>query len=395
MFIRSACAIALAPSLAMGQGALFQWTGDLPGGHFWALSNGVSRDGSTVVGQSGSYRSPWGESTRFTFERGLEPLGCLPGHEQSAASAVSANGATIVGYSLIGEHWEAYVWSEETGMVGLGDVPGGRHESVAFDVSDDGRTVVGRATGELNGRQVGEAFRWTAQTGMTTLGHLATDPNRKSSIARAVSGDGSVIVGNSSKDGRGYEAFRWTEREGMVGLGDLPGGSGKSTAWGVSSDGRWIVGSGTSPHDWWNGSAKEAARWTPDGEIEGLGFLPGDETFKHSLATAISDDGRVVVGQAQSSGFAGGNGTHAVIWRPGEGIRTLESVLLDYGIDVAAQGWQLDGATGISGDGRTIVGYGVFQRQGTQGWVARLPVPAPGSVGLLCAAGLVAARRRR
>lgn len=39
-----------------------------------------------------------------------------------------------------------------------------------------------------------------------------------------VSGDGSVVVGNSSS-ANGTEAFRWTQAGGMVGLGDLAGGA--------------------------------------------------------------------------------------------------------------------------------------------------------------------------
>src|SRR5438093_4900579 len=66
-----------------------------------------------------------------------------------------------------------------------------------------------------------------------------------SSSAFGVSADGKVVVG-SSQSSNGLEAFRWTATNGIVGLGDLPGGNFYSWASGVSSDSTVVVGSGTS-----------------------------------------------------------------------------------------------------------------------------------------------------
>lgn len=44
-------------------------------------------------------------------------------------------------------------------------------------------------------------------------------PSSEESFAKAISADGTTVVGTS-----GVEAFRWTAAEGMVGLSDLPGG---------------------------------------------------------------------------------------------------------------------------------------------------------------------------
>jgi probable HAF family extracellular repeat protein len=56
---------------------------------------------------------------------------------------------------------------------------------------------------------------------MVTLGDLAGGDCY--SKARAVSADGTVVVGMGTSDS-GSEAFLWTAGGGMVGLGDLPGG---------------------------------------------------------------------------------------------------------------------------------------------------------------------------
>jgi hypothetical protein len=120
----------------------------------------------------------------------------------------------------------------------------GETSSRALAVSDDGSTVVG-----FSGFR---AFRWTADSGMVELGEL---PGGSSSHwAVAVSENGSVIVGSCSAAGR-RRAFIWDESNGMrelqsilVGLGiDLSGWT-LEAATDVSADGRTIVGGGQNPN---------------------------------------------------------------------------------------------------------------------------------------------------
>jgi len=110
-------------------------------------------------------------------------------------------------------------------------------ESEATGVSADGSVVVGWAY-DASGQQ--HAFRWTDQTDMEDL-----DPFSRwdRSVAYGVSADGSVVVG----EGRGG-AFRWTAQSGMQNLNQLYAallqGSILRVALAISSDGRYIVGSG-------------------------------------------------------------------------------------------------------------------------------------------------------
>ena len=78
----------------------------------------------------------------------------------------------------------------------------------------------GAVVGQVHSENGFEAFRWTAATGMVGLGDLPGGPF--ASVARGVSGDGSVVVGRSLS-ANGTEAFRCTQATGMVGFGDLPG----------------------------------------------------------------------------------------------------------------------------------------------------------------------------
>jgi hypothetical protein len=79
-------------------------------------------------------------------------------------------------------------------------------------------------------------------------------------------------------------------------------------------------------------------------------------------------------------------------------------VLIDqFGLGASLEGWHLDNPTGISADGRTIVGEG-HGPNGPEAWIAYLPnsaavhVPEPSSVLLAGMAGLcllfVAKKRR-
>jgi probable HAF family extracellular repeat protein len=219
-------------------------------------------------------------------------LGDIPGGIfYSAAYAVSADGAVIVGWGSSMSGTEAFRWTDATGMVGLGDLPGGDFYifySWAKGVSADGAVIVGESESVLGF----EAFRWTEATGMVGLGDLPG--GAFSSSASAVNADGAVIVGESESF-LGLEAFRWTEATGMVGLGDLPGGSFYSLAKGVSADGAVIVGESASV------VGVEAFRWT-----EATGMLSLREMliaegvdltgWYLSRATAISADGRTIVG---------------------------------------------------------------------------------------------------
>lgn len=271
--------------------------------------------------------------------------------------------------------FQAYRWTSTEGIAGLGDLPGGGFSSEARRVSGDGEVVVGRSTSEASvtgGVKRFEAFRWTGATGMTGLGDLPGGVF--DSIATDASTDGSVIVG-AGNSAQGREAFRWTQTDGMVGLGDLGGGVFESGASAVSGDGSVVVGTGVSE------SGGQAFRWSSTDGIVGLGVL---EVGGSTRAFDVSGDGSVVVGLARS---VAGEDT-PFIWDSVNGLSDLMAILLtDFGLDVAALGWDLQSATGVSADGRTIVGQGRGPN-GSEGWIVRLdgtdlpstPVPEPSTL---------------
>lgn len=108
------------------------------------FASGVSADGSMVVGGSG------GEAFVWNNTQGMQGLGFLPGKSSSFASDVSANGSVVVGQS----GGEAFIWNNTQGMqslasiliaAGINNLTGWGLAS-ATAVSADGFTVVGYGT---------------------------------------------------------------------------------------------------------------------------------------------------------------------------------------------------------------------------------------------------------
>ncbi len=364
----------------------FTGLGALDEAYFYSYTSRISADGSTVSGSSVNPGALTQGAFRWTQVNGMQGLGFLSNGSEQAnfgeAWGLSADGSTIVGYNAYGfgaNGYEAFRWTEDTGIVGLGTLDGSK-SSAAYGVSSDGSTVVGGVDDPQHSRQ--EAFRWTEATGMIGLGFL---PGKTYSGANAISADGRVITGESGKrDQAGKvtesEAFRWLQTNNtMEALGRLPGDL-YSNAFGVSADGSTIVGfSGTD-------SSLTAFRWTPTTGMQNLGM-----TGINSLAWDVSDDGATIVGLA-------GGGKGAVIWRSGLEMTPLQDILIAAGVDLT--GWTLESATGISGDGRKVVGFGTNRDGNTEAWLADLegipePVPTPALLPGLLAIAYKTHRKRK
>jgi len=364
------------PCLALTASAAPSFTGiGIPEGAVESVAEGVSADGSTVVGSvnHGAFEGD-DEAMRWTRATGIQLLGFLGGATtgQSEARAASADGSVIVGASSgLDPDPQAFRWQNGV-MEPLGTLAPGLG-SLGHAVSADGSTVVGGSRSVPGSPAPNEAFRWTRSEGMAGLGFLVENPTPQTfSDAQGVSGDGSIAIGYGYSD-LGLEAFRWAQATGILGLGDLPGGLYFSVASGISSDGSVVVGAG-----WPDTGGFEAIRWTEASGMTPLGRLPGGS---NSEAIDVSADGSIVVGGGDARGSAG---SIAFIWDEANGMRNLERVLVDdLGLDLS--GWTLSFALGISDDGRTIVGRGTNTLGQTEGWVAVIPEP---STALLFAGGL-------
>jgi len=248
----------------------------------------------------------------------------------------------------------------------MGFLPGGNSpgHGAAADVSADGKVIVGESS---SGSVYSEAFRWTAEFGMEGLGDLPGGDF--SSTATGVSANGTVIVGVGHSE-LGSEAFRWMADTGMIGLGDLPGGFFGSGATAVSSNGNVIVGAGDSEL---SGGSIEAFRWTEALGMQPLGDLAGG-SFE-SAAFGVNSDGSVVLGFSDRE-----DGGKAFVWDESHGMRDLQELLVaEFSLGSQLSDWRLTIANDISDDGLSIVGHGLNPAGNTEAWLVRLdrPLTAP------------------
>jgi probable HAF family extracellular repeat protein len=136
-------------SFSSGKNGAYRWTSDrgfedlnLTGGEFNPSAYAVSADGSVVVGFDGSYAFRW-------TDEGTQVLG--DPRFYSAASGVSGDGSTLVGFS---EDLGAFIWDETLGMRSLQQVLVNDYDlnltgwtlQSATAISADGRTIVGYGT---------------------------------------------------------------------------------------------------------------------------------------------------------------------------------------------------------------------------------------------------------
>lgn len=252
----------------------------------------------------------------------------------------------------------------------------------ARGVSADGNVVVGTSEIGTLTDAFGQAFRWTPQTGMQGLGFLR--PGSSYSKAYGVSQDGTAIVGYSRSAGIGErtEAYVWRQETGMVALpGISTHPNAYAAAYAVNRDGTVAVGYSSSDEVNFN---PRAVRWI-NGVPQNLGVVPGTV---RSLAYAVNGDGSVVGG----TGALATGGPQAFIWTEADGMRSLMDVLIANGISVPS-GWRFNEVTSISDDGMTFGGYGRSPTNQFQGFVVTIPAPSGGM--LLALGGVVALRRRR
>lgn len=166
------------------------------------------------------------------------------------------------------------------------------------------------------------------------------------------------------------QAARWTPEGGTQGIGFLPSGN-ESFAVGISADGAVVVGRGnvqTSPGTF----VSRPFRWSAAQGMQPIPMLNADPSG-FGEATDASADGSVVVGSANGRAF---------IWDAVHGTRDLKTVIQENGHDTT--GWTLHSAVAISDDGLVVAGIGTIDGSfANEGWIANLAITCtvPDSVG--------------
>lgn len=402
-----------------GQGMLR--LGDLPPGTgpFNSAAYGVSADGTRFVGSGAAwYTKVYG--TRWDEQQNIESLDALTSStaplRTSTAYAANADGSWIVGQSNIDAGgFHAVLWRPGTAIpmrdLGVVLVPptvipptagAASYQSAAYDISPDNQFIVGQSSAQVI----------TTQQGIVASCVPVLDPSYSGNCQAVVS----EIVGFDPDTGDpifedavypGYasanltnnytilftltQGFVYTPTGGIQSLDPSPGVDRYSSARAVSGDGNVIVGSTN-----WQGFTG-AAVWNKNGAsytAQGIGDLAGGDELCELLD--VSDDGTLAVGYgsteippnppatlllqiaqlealdppqgseeyallqqliAQRDSYPATPIQRPVIWSPSTGLMRLDTTLLHWGVDLT--GWELTEATGISADGDVIVGNGI------------------------------------
>lgn len=281
------------------------------------------------------------------------------------ANAVNRDGRTIVGAAFdANNHQQAAIWQRGTEWRLLGSVvpnpaPCDDLISTVIGTNGDGSVHVGLA---WNGCNFARAFRWEEKTGMVDLG--STVPNR-SSRADAVSGDGKVAVGWQEHTTGFWQGAKWIDGKQALFTRDGTHIIGQAHA--ANADGSIIVGQVCAADI---AGDQSAWVWTARDGVVCLDVPIRRTAIEGSflgVAQVTSDDGRVIGG-----GHSFGLESESVIWID----RTpfyLKAYLKDHGVPNPFDGWINTGSiTGMSRDGRVLVGYGAGPRDFT-GFVVIMP----------------------
>ena len=125
-------------------------------------------------------------------------------------------------------------------------------------------------------------------------------------------------------------------------------------------------------------------------------LAPGPTGF---AAQAVTANGSIVVGESNVRDFGSTLDYEAFIWDRAHGMRRLQDILTQAGVDLT--GWALRSATAITPDGRFVVGWGNKRPGFREAWIADISgiVPEPNALILAVTALLASAatrhRRRR
>jgi probable HAF family extracellular repeat protein len=240
----------------------------------------VSANGLVIVGRTDIFG---GYICAAIWDQGILTILPLNGADEMAATAVSADGLTVVGFSVDNlARTDAFYRISTNNAVSLAAEFGSLH-SQATGVSGNGSLIVGTLSDDFFGTPfVRRGFIHTVGGSHTVIDPSATGPaafsSRTFAEMTAISSDGSTSIGYAYSvpglplgDALG---FRRASNSTITSLGTLGGAWSIPNA--ISANGSVIVGQSA------NGSSEEAFVYQ-NGTMTGLGFLTGGSTSNLSL----------------------------------------------------------------------------------------------------------------
>lgn len=305
--------------------------------------NDVSNNG-VAVGIVAATHIMWTEAS------GTNSIGVLASGEVSGMTSISSDAKYISGTMTnpatgvdVMAHYDvaAQTWNY------VGNVPSNQPSS-AWGMTSDGSTVVG--LGE-RGNYVGHAIKWSQASGLVDLG--STVPGR-SSRANGINDDGSIVVGWQDDDYGDRFGVYW--KNGVQTYLKDQNGDYVGEVSSVTPDGKTMIG-----NNW-----DKPYIWT---EADGYTEVVNANPMLDGSSTAISDDGKTVIGYFREWGTGAFSG-RGFIWTKETGPLDLNGYIQNLGLDDLGITFSLP--LGISPNGKYIVGIGQTADD-LRGFVIKLP----------------------
>ena len=333
-----------------------------------------------VVGDLG------GQAFIWTQRGGQKGLGILAGGTSSGAASINDLGVvtgtadgpgTVISLDpsfpnqQCSDLVQPFVWTTRKGIQGLGTVGSfnwwGSHLcDVPFSATSiNVRGQVVGNSGAVSSFQWG--FLWTSAHGMTVFGG-----SWPPTYAVGISNTGKIVGQNTITPSAIGHATWWKNGVNLIqdgsgaDLGTLGGGPDvvdyASLANGVNDLGQVVGWSTTGPISFVEESSVHAVLWSPTGEIQDLGTLPGDTS---SAASGINFFGQVIGSSGNGYYYAPEFNDEPLpfevigrpfIWNQSSGMQDINTLI------PANSGWVLSSATGINIWGQ-IVGSGTLNGQ--------------------------------
>ena len=287
--------------------------GNVEGGNtcdaFYSHGLGISVDGSTGVGMGwincGTSAFYWTDST------GIVALGQYEGGS-TKAQAVSGDGSVIGGWAQT-DNRSTCLWDRDGNITFLGSLQDGNNYGEVMTISSDGSVIAGFCAGSA-GNNV-EGYIWTQDSGMVGLG--VPDNSAATNVSRVFDvSENLVAVGEYLNESPiFYKACIYNGETGQFDnlrsyLMDL--GMSQIEEWDlvkahcISDDGNTIAGYGRDPANNWTGWVIRITVEENYGDVNGDGeidiadvlmvvtYLLGDELTESQLASADLDMNLVV-----------------------------------------------------------------------------------------------------
>ncbi len=307
----------------------------------------ITSDGKTIVGDSFEYLTA--PAFKFTEKGGVEFLGGA-----GSTASIAQNGTAIASNTLQDDGYQvASLWQGGTSWLALPGLEGSCDgaepltKSVAFGVSNGGKSVVGLGFVGGGHCEFARAFKWDAATNTTTV--LETPESDIQSRANGISGDGRVVWGFKVGETGFREAAIWTNGKlNALSTDAYPVGE----AFNASPNGKWVVGTSAGPNAY-------AWRWSAKTGVQEIGGVPG---YFYTDAFAVNASGNVITGRSNS--FF--DPQVPFIWTPALGLMNLQDFLRTQGtfIDPSVI---LYSPNSMSASGTRLAGVGGGS-QGNFGW---------------------------